>query len=59
MLKVKKLNCVLKRWNQVRLGDVADVQDTQKLRREVARVNQKTIILQIINLMPTTRSCCK
>ena len=34
---------------QVRLGDVADVQDTQKITDKVARVNQKSaIILQII-----------
>jgi HAE1 family hydrophobic/amphiphilic exporter-1 len=40
---------------QVRLGDVGDVQDTQKITEKVARVNQKNaIILQIINnLMPT------
>ena len=34
---------------QVRLGDIADVQDTQKITEKVARVNQKSaIILQII-----------
>ena len=34
---------------QVRLGDVADVQDTQKITEKVARVNQNSaIILQII-----------
>ena len=34
---------------QVRLGEIADVQDTQKITEKVARVNQKSaIILQII-----------
>ena len=34
---------------QVRLGDIADVQDTQKITEKVARVNQNSaIILQII-----------
>ena len=34
---------------QVRLGDIADVQDTQKITEKIARVNQKSaIILQII-----------
>jgi HAE1 family hydrophobic/amphiphilic exporter-1 len=34
---------------QIRLGDIADVQDTQKITEKVARVNQKSaIILQII-----------
>ena len=34
---------------QVRLGDIADVQDTQKITEKIARVNQKSaIVLQII-----------
>ena len=34
---------------QVRLGDIADVQDTQKIAEKVARVDQKSaILLQIV-----------
>jgi HAE1 family hydrophobic/amphiphilic exporter-1 len=34
---------------QIRLGDISDVQDTQKITEKIARVNQKSaIILQII-----------
>jgi HAE1 family hydrophobic/amphiphilic exporter-1 len=34
---------------QIRLGDIADVQDTQKITEKIARVNQNSaIILQII-----------
>jgi multidrug efflux pump subunit AcrB len=46
---------VSSRGIQVRLGDIADVQDTQKLRK-VARVNQKKMPLfykSLNNLMPT------
>jgi multidrug efflux pump subunit AcrB len=50
MLTNAKPNCIFKEWSQVRLQDIADVQDSQKLQKKIARVDQKSsIILQIIN----------
>lgn len=47
--ELKNLVVSSKNGIQVRLGDIADVQDTQKITEKIARVDQKSaIILQIV-----------
>nr|WP_314836290.1 efflux RND transporter permease subunit [uncultured Flavobacterium sp.] len=47
--ELKNLVVSSKNGIQIRLGDIADVQDTQKIAEKVARVDQKSaIILQIV-----------
>ena len=47
--ELKNLVVSSKNGVQVRLGDIADVQDTQKITEKIARVDQKSaIILQIV-----------